>query len=650
MRPTARLPWPRRPSPQPAGGAGRRLRAGALVLGVALGLTLQGTVTSTSLATGDTGSTAAAPTVDNLPTALRVSTFNLLGAGHTAPNGDKAGDGWASGPQRMQWAYQLIQRYHLGVVGLQEFEKPQREMFASLNAGQFGVYPAEDQLGDMARRDAIIWRLSQWQLVEAHWLSVPYFHGNPVKMPYVLLRNVQTGREAWFYNTHNPSDSRGPAARWRLQGYRLEWQLVSRLRSQYPGVPVIVTGDKNAKAPYLCPTVRNSVLHSANGSTATRTRCTLHRPARIDWVMGTPDVRYGGYRDIYDAQVRRTSDHHLVFADAQLPSVAAEASPVQHVVVVSVDGLRPWALAGTGRRGSPTLHRMVSRGASTPNARTDYGTVDRLSNVVGMLTGRNANRRTGGHGVWSGRHASTVHRAAGHYVASVFDVLHDLGLRTAVVTDLRETTLVRDSWNATHGAADAMAPWDGRGKISRFVLARSDDGVARHAVNVLRGLRPAFTFVQLSDPGAAGFRYGFGNRRYLAAVRATDARIGDIVAAVDDTSGLAGHTVVVVTAARGGNGHRSHAASRPAYYKVPMFVTGPGVPAGANLYALNPQLAAPGNRRPTYAETRQPIRTAFLANLVTRLLGWPAVPGSDQDPAQTFSVTRPATPGAASTP
>lgn len=621
-------------------------------LGTALALLLQGalalpsagaaTVPSVAPSLASTASTTTDPAApaDNQPTTLRVSSYNLLGAGHTAPGGNKYKKGWATGPQRMTWAWQEIQKYNLDVLGFQEFEKPQRQTFASLSAGQFGVYPSESELGDMSRRDAIVWRLSQWQLVESHWINIPYFYGNPVKMPYVLLRNVQTGRLAWFFNTHNPADARGPAAKYRAEGYRLEWQLVSKLRTDYPDVPVIVTGDKNAKSPYFCPTARNSILHAANDSTATATTCTLHQPSRIDWIMGSPDVRYGNYHDIYDALAQKVSDHHLVYADAELPSVASENSPVKHVVVVSVDGLKPWVIARTTSDQTPALHRMAAEGAWTSNARTDYNTVNRRSNIVGMLTGLRAKLASGGHGVVGSRSYGTVADAAGRYVPSVFDVLHDVGLGTALVTDDADTALVRDSFSSTNGARDAWAPNDGRGKISRFVQASSDAQVASSAVGVLRSAHPAFTFVQLSEPSQVGFRDGFGSSSYRSALQAADQRIGQLLAAVDNTPALAGSTAVVVTSERGGGRRTTQATKRITYYKVPMFVTGPGVPAGASLYSLNPQLAPPGSTRPSYSTSvAQPVRTLYVANLVTKLLGWPAVPGSDQDPGQAFTVT-----------
>lgn len=611
------------------------------ILVLSLALLLQGLLGSAQAATTPSAA-GTQPSVpgDTQPSFVRVASFNVLGAGHTSPRGNKAGRGWASGAQRMQWAVQLFQNYKLDVVGLQEFESPQYDEFMKVAGDQFGVYPG-DQLGNMAMRDSIIWRLSKWQLVEKHWINIPYFYGNPVKMPYVLLRNVQTGRLAWFFNTHNPADARGPAAKYRAQGYRLEWDLVSRLRSEYPDVPVFSTGDKNARQPYLCPTVRNSDLKAANGSTATATTCTLTRPSRIDWVMGTSDVRFSGYRDIHDTLVQKTSDHHLVYSDAQIPSALSESSPVKHVLVVDVDGLRPQVLRQTGTAGTPNLHRMMSEGASTLNARTDYSSVKRESNAVGMLTGLRTYPGNGGHGIgWPGRPQSTIRAAAGRYVPGVFDMAHDLGLRTAVVTDSEPMTVVRDSWNHRNGARDHYAPNDGRNKLSQFRLESRDRTVYQSALSLLAGDEPAVTYVQLTDVADTGARFGWTSARYFRAVKRADARIGGLIRVASSDPGLAGHTAVIVTADRGGSSATKRLNRRPTWYRVPMFVVGPGVAAGADLYSLNPQFADPGRGRPSYsARVVQPIRTSYVANLVTRLLGQPALRGSDQDPQQTLTVS-----------
>ena len=101
---------------------------------------------------------------------------------------------------------------------------------------------------------------------------------------------------------------------------------------------------------------------------------------------------------------------------------------------------------------------------------------------------------------------------------------------------------------------------------------------------------------------------------------------------------VAASTVVVVVSDHGGLGFSHADATRAVNYTIPFFVWGRGVPAGADLYRLNPDRADPGTSRPTYAAAVQPIRNAEAGNLVTELLGLRAIPGSRINAAQTLDV------------
>ena len=66
---------------------------------------------------------------------------------------------------------------------------------------------------------------------------------------------------------------------------------------------------------------------------------------------------------------------------------------------------------------------------------------------------------------------------------------------------------------------------------------------------------------------------------------------------------------------------------------------GQGVPAGRDLYGLNPNFRSPGASRTNY-RGKQPIRNADLANLVTDALDLPRVPGSEFNSPRTLNVFR----------
>jgi len=246
-----------------------------------------------------------------LPTAFTVSSFNVLGAGHTAGKG-----GFATGSARMPAVVGLLRAHDVSVAGLQEFQEPQYHTFLGLAGGTYDAYPGLS-LGVQPVQNSIIWKQADWSLVEAHTLSVPYFHGNHVPMPYVLLRNQHSGREVWFYNSHNPADAHGPAAHWRAIATSLEASLVRNLTAD--GTPMIVTGDMNDREPFACPFASGTGMHSADGAFYSG-GCHLPRHTNVDWIFGSSGLDFFGFVTDRSSQSRRISDHPMVRSQVVVPA------------------------------------------------------------------------------------------------------------------------------------------------------------------------------------------------------------------------------------------------------------------------------------------------------------------------------------------
>ncbi len=121
-------------------------------------------------------------------------------------------------------------------------------------------------------------------------------------------------------------------------------------------------------------------------------------------------------------------------------------------------------------------------------------------------------------------------------------------------------------------------------------------------------------------------------------MKRSDYLIGRVLTTIGKTPESRDHTLVLVTADHGGRGP-SHSTPRStpttACRSSPW---GPGVPAGADLYALNPTYADPGTKRVGYAAARQPVRNGDVANLVLDVLGLPPIPQSGLDYAQDLEV------------
>ncbi len=323
-----------------------------------------------------------------------------------------------------------------------------------------------------------------------------------------------------------------------------------------------------------------------------------------------------------------------------LASAAARRSAddaVNLVVAISVDGLNPAAIRQLGRSRTPNFHRLMREGATTLNARTAREQTRTLPNHTGMLTGRRIDDRKGGHGVtFNSDTGTTVHRAADHYVASMFDVVHDRGGSTAVFTAKKKFALYKRTWN-THGAKDRVGKNHGRAKIDRFTVDTNNTRLVGKLRAELRRSPRELTFLHLSLPDQAGHGHGFMGKRYLTAVRQTDRLLGQILNTIDARSALRRHTLVVLTADHGGKGGSHSTASRLANYRVPFMAWGPGVAKGRNLYRLNSTYRSPGSARTSYGG-KQPIRNGDMANLVTDVLDLPRVPGSQFNRRRTLNV------------
>ena len=298
----------------------------ALLLGMVLGAVVLRVAGGTGsdqdsarLAEGRAGTTPS-PTTTPTPgvaTQFTLSSLNVLGADHTAPGGNKRG--WASGEQRMRWLTEVIRSKGVDVVGLQEFQSSQYKAFLAEAGEEYATYPGT-LWGTKGMRNSVAWKLAEWELVSGSWVKIPYFHGTVLRMPVVLLRNLQSGQQAYFASFHNPADARGPAAKWRKQATDIEIAMVNQLRSQ-SGLPVYVTGDMNERDLYFCRMTAGTDMVAANGGFNESGGCAPGRPTYIDWIFGSPETTFSGYVAHRSPKVRKSTDHPMIIAQAELPPV-----------------------------------------------------------------------------------------------------------------------------------------------------------------------------------------------------------------------------------------------------------------------------------------------------------------------------------------
>jgi hypothetical protein len=264
----------------------------------------------TALAGGTEGVVARTQSVSPGPTtSFRVASINALGDSHTRPGGNK--HGWASSATRTRNLLSILGSRAVDVVGLQEFEKPQKATFNQ-------IAPAWDVFTGTERgHDSIAYRTDVWQYVTGGTGTIPYFHGNPAPMPWVTLRHIATGREVSFISIHNPTSNpkRGNNAGNRAEATRREIATVRSLAAS--GNPVMLLGDFNERDIAFCRVTAGGDIGAANGGSRGGS-CAPPSNMGIDWIFGTTDIGFSEYLRNQDALVRRTTDHPVIVARASI--------------------------------------------------------------------------------------------------------------------------------------------------------------------------------------------------------------------------------------------------------------------------------------------------------------------------------------------
>lgn len=610
--------------------SGRRLTTALLATTVAL--------------TGLTGLTALVPGASAAPDArtvlaeqpagpltFQVASFNLLGAGHT--DGSNPRKGFDKSGPRLKRAIEILDRESIDVVGFQEMHQPQYAKFTEWESERFGLYPGA-RLGTAPMHNSIAWRTDQWQALRTESIRIPYFKGNEIKMPYVLLEHLETGQQAWFLNVHNPADARGPAQKWRDEAVRREANLVNQLREDHPGVPVFLTGDMNDRDEFFCPVVARTELEAANGGGSDESGCEPPPAMKVDWLLGTAPTVFTGYAALTDPLVKAATDHPVIVADAVVPTPVVQASPIDRVVVLGVEGLRSSAIDLT----SGGWSRLAGEGATTLNARTTLESTAPLPNVLSMLTGRRVDAAALGHGVtYNNDRGEVVRSTAGRYVSSIFDLVHNQGGRTYLAANRNRIDMVDRSWDGANGGRDPYGFDDGTDKVDRYFRGGNDYRLVEDLRAKLEKRPAAFTYAELSSLDKVGRKAGFDSERYHKFVGKIGRMVGRTLGSIEASRKLAGRTLLVVAGTNGGVDGAARDSERTGNYTVPLMVWGPGVVQGADLYDLNPAWSDPGNAQDGY-ETPAPIHTGVVANLALSVLGLPALPGSLMNNDQRLNV------------
>ncbi len=330
----------------------------------------------------------------------------------------------------------------------------------------------------------------------------------------------------------------------------------------------------------------------------------------------------------------------LTLLAVQMPRVGAQNPVIDHVIIISVDGLRPDAMTNLGPSLLPNFYRFRNEGTGTDNARPDAGFTITLPNHVNMVTGHPVLGPSGHQWTTNADPAPgvTIHSNAGTYIPSIFDVAHDNGLLTAFYASKSKFSLFDTSYDGTNGAPDMTGADNGRDKIDLFVFDADIQNLTSQFAADMAGNLFNLTFIHFADTDLFGHLFQFDptpGTFYSSKVLLVDALLGQILSVVENDPNLQGSTAIILTTDHGGVGSNHVAATVPQNFTIPFYVWGPGVAANTGLYAINAATRAdPLGSAPDYTGT-QPIRNADAPNLALMMLGLPPVPGSTINPSGT---------------
>jgi hypothetical protein len=226
---------------------------------------------------------------------------------------------------------------------------------------------------------------------------------------------------------------------------------------------------------------------------------------------------------------------------------------------------------------------------------------------------------------------TSLHKEVGRRIHSVFDVVAARGGTSGLFAAKSKFVLYDMTW----GAAAVEARELDRRVIERtFITELQDRRTLDAMLEYFKEHKPTFIFLHLGELDKVGHQKtwdwnGVWGKEYLVEVQRQDALLGEVFKAIEDMPQTAKSTAVIVTTDHGGT-RTNHGDPRdPLNYIIPFFVWGPGVQAGADLYALNRETRRDPERRHIDNDAElQPIRSADAGNLALQLLGMPTIEGS----------------------
>ncbi len=133
----------------------------------------------------------------------------------------------------------------------------------------------------------------------------------------IKLENIESGREVWFFNTHNPA-STPAAATTRTGAVSRSASRSGSPTSSAPTAPRSCSPATTTTGPRsFCPIVGGTELEAANGGGYSG-GCDTPDRMDVDWIFGS-QMEFSGFVSASQGVVGRVSDHPFIYAEAYIP-------------------------------------------------------------------------------------------------------------------------------------------------------------------------------------------------------------------------------------------------------------------------------------------------------------------------------------------
>ncbi len=230
------------------------------------------------------------------------------------------------------------------------------------------------------------------------------------------------------------------------------------------------------------------------------------------------------------------------------------AYPLEHVVLISIDGWRPETV---NKETTPNIQRLLKKSAYTLKAKATRPSFT-MPNHASMLTGLNSKR----HGVtWNHERLDTYDGE------TLFTIIKNKGKTTAAFVAKTKLGFLVNQADFTYIEPAPIA--------EELLAAESARNIAKAVVKHWATTFPAFTFIHIREPDSVGHRYKWMSDEYLEAVAHVDNAIGNIISAIE-TSEQANTTAIIITTDHGGSGN-NHGMDVPENRLIPWIVVLPDV-------------------------------------------------------------------------